>query len=147
MHKEAGAQSTEHSQNVHGSGDAHAAVIIAQGDVQPLVKAVLNSPGKPVAVQPLPRVELCGLEVGYQADDLVFSPFNLAAELGGLGGKRKTDVFGLDGTSLDGARLAAALVPFDGAGLVSGRLQRGKNPPQGRVFSFLCSPVSWAGCL
>ena len=73
--------------------------------------------------------------------------FSLPAELGGLGGKRKTDVFGLDGTSLDGARLPAALVPFDGAGLVSGRLQRGKNPPQGRVFSSLCSPVSWADCL
>jgi hypothetical protein len=56
MHKETGAQATEHSQNVHGSRDAHAAVIIAQGDVQPLVKAVLNSPGQAVAVQPLPRV-------------------------------------------------------------------------------------------
>jgi hypothetical protein len=147
MHKEAGAQSTEHSQNVHGSGDAHAAVIVAQGDVQSLVKAVLNSPGQTVAVQPLPRVELCGLEVGYQADDLVFSPFNLSAQLGGLGGKRKTDLFGLDGTSLDRARLSAALIPFDGAGLVSGRFLRGKNPPRGRVFSVLCSLVSSVDCL
>lgn len=147
MHKEAGAQATEHPQNVHRSGYAHAAVVITQGDVQPLVKAVLNSPGQAVAVQPLPRVELCGFEVGEQADDLVFPALNLPAQLGDLGGKRKTDLFGLDGTSLDRARLPAALVPFDGASLVSGRFERGKNPPGGRVLSFLCSLVSSAGYL
>lgn len=147
MHKEAGTQAPEHSQNMHGARSANAAVIIAQGDVQALVKAVLNSPGQTVAVQPLPRVELCGLEIGYQADDLVLAPFYLSAQLGGLGGKRKADLFGLDGTSLDGPRLPAAFVPFDGAGLVSGRFERGKNPPRGRVFSVLCSLVSSVGCL
>lgn len=147
MHKEAGAEAPKHSQNVHRVGRADAAVIIAQRDIQPLMKSVLNPPSQPVAVQPLARAQLGGFEVGDQADHLVLSALGLAAELGGLGGERKTDVFGLDRTGLDGPGFPPTLVPFDRASLPSGGFQRGKNPPGERGSSFQCSLVEWAGCL
>ena len=47
MHEEAIAEATEHANDPHGLGQAHAALVVAVGDVQALVQAAFDAPRPP----------------------------------------------------------------------------------------------------
>jgi len=53
FHEEAYGQATEHTEDPQAVGIAHAAAIIVQGNVQPLVQSIFDGPALPVGGQPI----------------------------------------------------------------------------------------------
>ena len=68
VHEEAVAGATEPADDPHGLREAHAAVIVAVGDIQALVEAAFDAPGGPVAFPPRGGVQLGGRQAGDQRD-------------------------------------------------------------------------------
>jgi hypothetical protein len=48
FHKEAVADASKHAHQPHRLGKAHAAQVVPVGDVQALVQAAFNAPGRPI---------------------------------------------------------------------------------------------------
>ena len=131
FHKEAVAQASEHSHNPNPIGAANPAAILVVRDVQPLMGAGFNAPGRSIELEPPQSRQLPGLHTAHQRHQFVFTACDLAQEQGALLGKRKTDLFGRQRRRAEGPALRPALVDFLGAGLSRRGLQRGKNRPGG----------------
>ena len=58
VHKAAVAEAPEHPDDPHGFGQAHRALVIVVPNVQPLVQAAFNAPGRPILLEPLSGVGL-----------------------------------------------------------------------------------------
>jgi len=67
--KQAVAESPKQAHQPHCLGQAHSAQVISVGDIQALVQAAFNAPGRPMVCQPLGGVELRGRQARHQGHD------------------------------------------------------------------------------
>ena len=131
FHKEAVAQTPEHPHNPNAVGGANATAIVVVRDIQALMSAAFNSPGKSVRLEPFLSGQFLGFRTGHQRNQFVFAAFDLPQEQGTLLGQGKADLLGRQRRGADGTALRAALVDFLGASLSWRGLQRGENRPRG----------------
>ncbi len=94
MHKQAVAQTAEHSDHPHGAGQTHAALIIQVGDIQPLVQAAFDAPGGAIILEPLARLEFCGEKARHQGYGFRAVVPQVAAQQRDLFDAGKVDLFG-----------------------------------------------------
>jgi hypothetical protein len=102
------------------------------GDIQPLVRAVFNSPVNSVEMQPFLRIQAFRLSACDQADALRTASSNFSEQTGRLGRQGEADLFGAHRFGSNRAPFKAALIPFLRAGLGWRWGLRGENPPRGR---------------
>jgi len=78
FHEEAVAQAPEHPHDLDPVGVADPAAIVVMRDIQPLMAAAFDSPGKSVALEPVLNGQFLRLRTAHQGNQFVFAPLNLA---------------------------------------------------------------------
>lgn len=130
--EEADGQPSEHAQDPYGVAVADAAQVFVGGNVEALVKAVLNAPVLPGGHEPLCRIEAFRLPAGELKDGFRRMQAEMAVDSRDLCDVREADPFGIRGFREDLPAFPAALVLLVATGLIGcGRL-RGKNPLEER---------------
>lgn len=77
FHKKAVAQAPEHPHDPNSIGRANATSIIVVRYIQPLMRAVFNSPGKSIELEPFLSGQFFRLRTGHQRNQFVFAAFDL----------------------------------------------------------------------
>ena len=77
FHKEAVAQAPKHTHDPDAIGALNTASIIVVRDVQPLMRAVFNPPGKSIELEPLWSRQSIRLRTGHQGNQFLFATFGL----------------------------------------------------------------------
>ena len=113
--EQAQGQAAQHAQNPQAIGTAHAAVVVVERHIQPLMAPVFDPPAFAVGLQPLARREFGGGQIGEQAHRLIRAPGALAGQLGGLCGEGEAEGLGGDRAGFQRAALRRAFVLFHGA--------------------------------
>jgi hypothetical protein len=97
MNAEAVAEATEQADDAHRFGFAHSAEIIEVGDVESLVQAAFDAPGRTIVLKPLGGAKFFGQKTGHQRDDFRLVMAQVAAQQGHLLDTGKIDGFGRGG--------------------------------------------------
>ena len=130
--EEADGQTTEHAQDPYAVSVADATSVFVGGNVEALMKAVLNAPVLPGGHEPLCRIEAFRFPAGELKDGFRCTQAEMAVDPCNLRNVWKANPFGIRRFRKDLSTFPAALVLLVAIGLVGcGRL-RGKNPPEGR---------------
>ena len=69
MHEQAVGEAPKHAHDAHGLGLADPALVVQVRDIQSLVQAAFDAPGRPIVRQPLCDVEFGGRQAGHQGHD------------------------------------------------------------------------------
>jgi len=130
LYEEAVADAPEQPGDKHGVRMANPAIIVVLGNVQTLVQAVFDAAKtRPIKLQPLPGVELCGLGTGNEANVFRLAALGLAQQASGLRGQRETNLLRSDRLGPDRAAHVMAFFVREAAVLSGRRFPRGGNPP------------------
>ncbi len=132
MNAEAVAEATKHADDAHRLGFAHSAEIIEVGDVESLVEAAFDAPGRTIVLKPLGGAEFSGQETGHQGDDFRLVVAQVAAQQGHRLDTGKIDGFGSGGLGTQHSEFGLAFIYLTLARQAGGCLSRGKIPPEGR---------------
>ena len=147
MHAQTVAKAPEQAHDAHGAGMANAALIIQMGDVQSLVQAAFDAPGRPVVFEPLAGVQCFGRKACHQGDRLGAMVAQVAAEQRHLLHARKADLLGTGRARAQGACFKLAFVELTAARQGGRGILREKKWPAARRPVFQCWRARWAGCL
>jgi hypothetical protein len=80
FHKEAVAQAPQHPHHPQAIGAPNATAIIVVGDIQSLMGAIFNAPGKSIELEPFSSRQVRRLHTRHQRNQFVFAALNLAQE-------------------------------------------------------------------
>jgi hypothetical protein len=137
--EQAVAEAAKHSDDAHGMGLAHPAEIVEVGNIQALMQAGFDAPGRAIELEPLLRVEFFWGQAGHQGDGFWAVVAEVAAEQGDLFDTREVHRLAGGGLATEHPPFGLAFVELTPARQRRGGLARGKNPPEGREPVFRCS--------
>ena len=132
VQEEAVAEAAEHPDGPHGLRQAHAALVVAVRDIQALVQAAFDAPGRPVAFQPLRGVQLGGRQARHQRDGFRGVLAQVAAQERDLLDAGEVHRLGAAGAGAQDTQFGLAFVELAFTRQRGRGHPRGKNPPAGR---------------
>jgi hypothetical protein len=130
--EQAVAEAAKHSDDAHGMGLAHPAEIVEVGDIQALMQASFDAPGRAIELEPLLGVEFFRGQAGHQGNGFGAVVAEVAAEQGDLFDTREVHRLGGGGLAAEYPQFGLAFVELTPAGQGGAGLSRGKNPSEGR---------------
>src|SRR5437667_11919125 len=146
FHEETVGDSAKHAKYPHPVVTLNPAAVVIVGDVQTLVQPALNTPTRPIQVQPSLGLEFSTGRAGDQGHLFIFSPFGLAQEARCLCRHGKAHVLRRDSRRADHTVFRSPFVVLLRASFCWRRLVRGGNPLGERILFFRCWPEAWADC-